>query len=218
MGHNATEATQNICSAIGDGSISKTTAYDWYKRFKNKSFDLEDEARSGRPPEVDLDILKDLVESDPRLTTRCIASKLGCHHSTIEYHLHQIGFSSKLGVWVPHELTSQQLSNRMYICMHLLSMKRTYNWLNHLITGDEKWVMYTNYTMKRQWLRSKQKPVPTPKPELHAEKVMLSVWWDIHGVVYWELLPPDTTITADIYCAQLDRLKAEIERSRPEHD
>src|SRR5689334_13316851 len=47
---------------------------------------------------------------------------------------------------------------------------------------------------------------------------MLSVWWDVYGVVYWELHPPNTTINANIYCAQLERLKAEIQKNRPQHD
>src|SRR5688572_30562379 len=44
---------------------------------------------------------------------------------------------------------------------------------------------------------------------------MLSIWWDVKGVVYYELLPAKETITADKYCAQLDRLKASIAENRP---
>ena len=46
---------------------------------------------------------------------------------------------------------------------------------------------------------------------------MLSVWWDVQGVVYWESLPPNTTITAEVYCAQLQNLKLELETHRPGH-
>ena len=46
---------------------------------------------------------------------------------------------------------------------------------------------------------------------------MLSVWWDVQGVVYWELLPPNATITAEVYCAQLQNLKLELETHRPGH-
>jgi histone-lysine N-methyltransferase SETMAR len=37
---------------------------------------------------------------------------------------------------------------------------------------------------------------------------MLSVWWGVKGMIRWELLPPDCTITADLYCKQLDRVSA----------
>ena len=44
---------------------------------------------------------------------------------------------------------------------------------------------------------------------------MLSVWWDVAGVIHWELLPTITTVTASIYTAQLERLKAKHKERRP---
>ena len=50
----------------------------------------------------------------------------------------------------------------------------------------------------------------------HATLIRLCyVWWDSKGIIYWELLPPNTTITANIYCQQLDRLAAKIKELRP---
>jgi histone-lysine N-methyltransferase SETMAR len=45
---------------------------------------------------------------------------------------------------------------------------------------------------------------------------MLCIWWDIKGVVHFELLPPNQTITQHVYSAQLDRLQEQlrIKRSR----
>ena len=54
-----------------------------------------------------------------------------------------------------------------------------------------------------------------PKPGLHPQKRMLCIWWDILGVVYWELLPENTTITAAKYCAQLNKIKSVVEKKRP---
>lgn len=218
LGHSATLATRNICTAIGSGTLNLTTTYRWFKRFNDGDYSLENRPGSGRPLEVDLDYLEELVTSDPRYSSYCLASKLGCSHSTIEYHLNQLGYRSKLGVWVPHELSSIQESQRADICTNLLSLHRTQNWLNNLITGDEKWVVYINRWRNHQWLKPRQQPVTTPKPERHPEKVMLSIWWDVKGVIHWELLPANTTINANIYCSQLERLKAKIETDRPELD
>ncbi len=41
---------------------------------------------------------------------------------------------------------------------------------------------------------------------------MLSVWWNCSGVVHWEFLPPNATVTADLYCSQMDCLKQALER------
>lgn len=140
---------------------------------------------------------------------------LGCSQYTICYHLKQLGFVSKLGALVPHELSKSQRQNRVEVCEKLLTFKRTFEWLDNLVTGDEKWVLYVNHTSKRSWVPSDQVPEPTAKPELHPKKVMLCVWWDVHGVVYWELLPTNTTVTANVYCAQLQRLRAALDKTRP---
>jgi len=216
LGHSARLAASNINGAIAQDSVSHKTAAKWFNRFKEENYDLEDEARSGRPLEVDLDRLVELVESDPRQSARCIASTLGCSHTTVSRHLNQLGYNKKLGVYVPHDLSINQKNTRLDICTSLLSKKRTFNWLDNIITGDEKWVVYVNHTRKRQWLRDNQAPIPTPKPDLHPKKVMLSVWWSVYGIEYWELLPYGTTVTADIYCAQLDNLKQRILTERQE--
>jgi len=39
--------------------------------------------------EVDIDLLKQLIEEDPRLTSRCLAEQLGCSHTTVEKHLYE---------------------------------------------------------------------------------------------------------------------------------
>ena len=44
---------------------------------------------------------------------------------------------------------------------------------------------------------------------------MLSVWWDMKGVIYFELLEPRKTITADLYSQQLVRVSQSLESKRP---
>jgi len=58
-------------------------------------------------------------------------------------------------------------------------------------------------------------PLIAPKTGLHP-KVLLCIWWDWKGIVYYELLPHNQTINSDKYCSQLDRLKAAIDEKRPE--
>ena len=56
----------------------------------------------------------------------------------------------------------------------------------------------------------------TPKRNIHGSKVMLCIWWDIKGVVYYELLHPNETITGVRYRTQLMRLKQALAQKRPE--
>jgi hypothetical protein len=60
-----------------------------------------------------------------------------------------------------------------------------------------------------------QPSTPNPKPNIHAKKVLLCTWWDIKGVVYYELLDSGQTVNSGRYQQQLIRLSDELERKRP---
>lgn len=216
LGHTAIEAHRNLSVVFGEECLSIKQCYNRFKRFQQGDFSIEDEQRSGRPSEIDLDQVQALVKSDRRQSTREMASKLGCHHSTIAYHLAKLGLVQKFGAWVPHRLTDDQKEQRVSICNSLLSRHRRFDWLNNVVTGDEKWVLYANHTRKRQWLPREEKPEPEPKGELHPKKVMLSVFWDYKGILWYELRPSGTTVNSDVYCSQLDELAMEIQKNRPE--
>ena len=62
LGHKATEAANNICSTMGEDILSIRTAQHWFNHFKNGNLALDDLPRSGRPLEVDVDLLKQLIE------------------------------------------------------------------------------------------------------------------------------------------------------------
>jgi histone-lysine N-methyltransferase SETMAR len=214
LGHNTVEATHNICHAIAPGAISTSTAFRWFERFRNGDESLEDEPRSGRSTKIDLTELKDAIESDPKLGTLNLATTHGCTDRNIRYIFKRFGLVNKLGGWSPHDLNTNQLQKRVQACQHLMSLHRNFKWLDNLITGDEKWVLYVNVERKHQWLKPGQKPIPTPKAGLHPQKRMLCVWWDIEGVIYWELLPEKATINATRYRAQLHKLAAEVQKRR----
>ena len=54
------------------------------------------------------------------------------------------------------------------------------------------------------------------KNDLHPKKVMLSVWWDFEGIIYYELLRLNTTIDSKLYCEQLQNLKVALQANCPE--
>ncbi len=91
------EATSNIWGTMGKNSLSIRAAQHWFHRFKNGNFKLDDLPRSERPPELDMDILKQLIEEDPRLTTRRLAERLECSHATVETHLGEL--EKNLEIW-----------------------------------------------------------------------------------------------------------------------
>ena len=48
----------------------------------------------------------------------------------------------------------------------------------------------------RQWVNREDLPESEAKNNLHRKKVMLSIFWDSGGIVYWELLPRNSAIDA----------------------
>ena len=91
--------------------------------------------------------------------------------------------------------------------------------IERIITGDEKWIVYNNVNRKISKDQRKAHYEPAQiisKAELHKKKIILSIWWDYKGVVYFELLPNNRTTNSDVYCQQLVKLEEAIKEKRPE--
>lgn len=83
------------------------------------------------------------------------------------------------------------------------------------MTGDEKWIYYDNPKRKKSWVSPGEPFTSTPKRNIHGHKVLLCIWWDQQGVVYYELLKPNETVTADVYRRQLNKLNDVLLQKRP---
>ena len=210
----AVEATNSICSVYGFGALDVRTCQRWFARFRNGSRDLDDEQRSGRPQELVSDELVALLEEDPRQSTVELAKQLLVNQSTVLRRLHDLGKIQKVGKWVPHKLSDRNIIQRLNTCISHLAKFNKKDFLWKIITGDEKWIYYENPHNKKQWLSPGQTTVATPRKDRFGAKVMLCVWWDMKGVLYYELLEPKQTVNAQRYSQQLRRLDEQILEKR----
>ena len=96
LGPKAIQAARNICSMMGEDTLSIRTAQHCFNWFNNGNFELNDSPHSARPLEVDIDVLKQLIEEDPTLTTRCLAERLRCSQTTVEAHHTELGKTWKV--------------------------------------------------------------------------------------------------------------------------
>ena len=87
----AMEVARNTCSTMGKDTFSIRSTQHWFNRFKSGDFELNDSRHFGIPPEVNVDVLKQLIEEDLRLTARCLAERLRCSHTAVETHLRKLG-------------------------------------------------------------------------------------------------------------------------------
>jgi histone-lysine N-methyltransferase SETMAR len=135
----------------------------------------------------------------------------------ISQRLKAMGFIQKHGNWVPHELKPRDVERRSFTCEQLLQRQKRKGFLHRIVTGDEKWIHYDNPKRKPAYVKRGQPAPSTSKQDIHGFKVMLCIWWDQKGVIYYELLKPGETITGDRYRLQLIRLSQALREKRPEY-
>ena len=215
-GKNATETQKKICAAYGEGAVTDWTCQKWFAKFRAGDLSLDHAPRSGRPVEVDSDQIETLIENNQCYTTREIANILKISKSSIENHLHQLGYVNSFDVWVLHKLSDKNLLNHISACDSLLKRNENVLFFKQIVTGDEKWTLYNNVKRKRSWGKWNDPPPTTPKAGFHPKKVMLCIWWDWNGILYYELLLENQMINSNKYCSQLDQLKAALDEKHPE--
>ncbi|KAG5316940.1 MOS1T transposase, partial [Pseudoatta argentina] len=97
----AAEAHRILVQNYGDNALLDTTCRDWFRRFKNNDFELEDKERSGAPKKFEDKELEQLLDEDPSQTLSELGKILQVDESTVSKGL---GMIQKHGHWVPYEL------------------------------------------------------------------------------------------------------------------
>ncbi len=159
--------------------------------------------------------LEALLKENSAQTEKELAEQLNVTQAAISKRFHALKMIQKEGKWVPHELTEANIENRLMVCNSLLTRHRRWNFLSQIVTGDEKWIYYNNPKRKKSWVHPGEPSTSTAKRNIHGSKVMLCIWWDQKGVVYYELLKPNETITSERYQHQLIDLNHALNENRP---
>lgn len=201
---NARQTVRNINEVFGKNVVNERMVQRWFQKFRSGDFSLENMPRGRPQTKVNDDDLKAVVEKCPSQNTLELAAKFNVSIPTIIDHLKQIGKVKKLDRWVPHELSDQQKRNRLEACLFLLSRHKCEPFLQRIVTCDEKWIRFDNRRRSSQWLDKNEAPKHSPKPNIHQKKLMVSVWWSSAGIIHYSFLKPGQSITADVYCNQLD--------------
>ncbi|XP_067206337.1 histone-lysine N-methyltransferase SETMAR-like [Linepithema humile] len=145
---NAAQAKEKICRVYGEDALTRQTAANWFRRFRDGNFDIKDAPRSGRSIVENVDEIFQKIEKDRHISSYDIAKELNIDHKTVLGHLRKAGYTKKLDVWVPHDLTLKNVMGRISICESLLKRNQIEPFLKRLTTGDEKWVTYNNNVRK----------------------------------------------------------------------
>lgn len=224
-GKTPTQIKDELDSVYGDSAPSFTTVKFWAAEFKRGRKSLGDDERSGRPKTATTDenIAKvhQMILDDRRIKVREIAAVMNMSKERVCHILNQHLDMRKLSArWVPRLLTLDQKRVRMNISKDLLAQFRRNQseFWRRLITVDETWVHhYTPETkmQSKQWTARGEPAPKKAKTVFSAGKVMATVFWDSHGVIFIDYLQKGKTITGAYYASLLDKLKAELVEKRP---
>jgi histone-lysine N-methyltransferase SETMAR len=209
------ESHRLLVETYGEYALSRTQCYEWFQHFKSGDFEVSDKERPGGPKKFEDAELQALLDENSCRTQKELALELNVDIATISRRLHAMGKIRKLGKWVPHQLNENQLKARIETCKKHLAEHKKHSFLSRIVTGDEKWVYYDNPKRKADYVDPGQPSTSQSKRDIHCQKVMLCIWWDQKGVVYYELLKPGETVTADRYRMQLIKMEHALKNKRP---
>ena len=128
-----------------------------------------------------------------------------------------MGMVQKQGYWVPHEIKPKDVEPHFFTFNKLLQRQNGKDFLHQIVTGDEKWIDYDNAKRRKSWAKPGHASTSTAKSNIHCMKLMLCIWWNQLGVVYYELLQPNETITAERYQQKLMPLSQVLKFKRPQY-
>nr|XP_040567943.1 histone-lysine N-methyltransferase SETMAR-like [Lepeophtheirus salmonis] len=90
--------------------------------------------------------------------------------------------------------------------------------LHPYMTMDETWIHHFIPKYNRQsseWTAHDEPASKRGKMQQSAGKLMASVFWDAHGIIFIDYLEKGRFINNDYYIVLLDRLKGEIDEKQP---
>ena len=76
-----------LVEAYGDVALSERSSREWFQKFKNSEFDVEDKERNRRPKMYEDAELEALLDEDSCQTQKELALTLGVTQQTILYRL-----------------------------------------------------------------------------------------------------------------------------------
>lgn len=77
---------------------------------------------------------------------------------------------------MPYELKPRDIKRRLCVCEQLLQKQIRKDFLDRIVTGDEKLVFYDNSRRKKSWGNPGHASISTAKPDIHGSKMMLCIW------------------------------------------
>ena len=137
-------AHRDLQKVYGVAALSETMCCDWFHRFKDGDFDVDNRPREGRPKTFEDAELETLLDEDSCQTHEELASALGVTRQAISKRFHGLAMIQKQGTWVPYDLKLRDVERRFFACEQLLQRQKRKGFLHRIVTDSEKSIHYSN--------------------------------------------------------------------------
>jgi hypothetical protein len=195
---------------------------NWMLDFLTSKRDLLDDAeRRGRPLSVNIaaniELIRQLIETDPFLSIRQMASACGISYGTTNSIRHENDYHHVSGLWVPHVLSPAHKVARVQCARSMIDVLSNHdNVESAYAVEDESWVYFDwHYHIgQKAWVHAGGDKPQLPKfNPMTPRKCLVVVCFSVCGRFHVKTLKYGETITSELFIDFLRRM-AELWRKR----
>ncbi len=187
--------------------MSKGRVRVWHKQFRQGEECIKDKPKPGRLRSArsgaKLQAVQQFLQRNRAVSVQDVADHVNISSSSAHRLMKDLKLSKLSPKFVPKELTQAQKDVRKAMCeCHLDSLRADPSFLQRIVTGDESWVSVYEVPTKKQsseWLPKgthEGRPLKA-LPQRNECKSMLTLFFDVNGVVMSEFAPRGARITSE---------------------
>ena len=141
-GKHREDVLSELSAVYQDECPSRATIYRWFNHFKSGRTSVVDDEKPGRPCEIDEKItekLQAIVQSERKITTRELTTRLNVSKGTLHTLLAATGIRKLCSRFVPRFLTAEMQARRLECCLENLQIMTSVGdrFLENIVTMDE---------------------------------------------------------------------------------
>jgi len=195
----------------------------WYREFSGCRVSVTYEQRS-RCPSTSADLvpaIEETVHANHQVLLKELEEKFNLSHGTTWDIVHErLGYRKMCSKWVPRQLAEDHKKNHVGASLTDLLCFNDHgeDFLEQIITGDETCVHQDCSEITAQsmvWKHPGSPTIKNLKTSTSSGKLMVTVFWDMHGVLLLHFSPPNETVNSAAYQATLKKLKRAVQCKRP---
>ena len=191
------EIIQFLRNSLLEECPCERTIYYWIKKFRNGETSLDDNYRTGRPQNQNLNNrIRTILRRNKFSSTRSIGRATKTSHMTISNRLKKHFKMKRLKLRVvPHPLNQGFMNRRSTVALSLLKQLKTIQPFN-VITSVESW-FYFSYHANSMWVKEKNEVLEVESRFQNSRKAMLCIFWSLENFLMLRILPEETTYNTD---------------------